>query len=414
MFTSTWSKGLHLVALLVFAAYTPASAQIDSIFINPNKNAAPLTVNMDAVYNRPFLNLGKLPVSLGGYVEAHSSYFSTDGVTEGLSFVFPRLTVFMASSLKKRLKFLTEIEFEEGGREINIEFASLDVEFHPLLNLRGGIVMNPIGAFNQNHDGPKWEFVDRPIASTTIIPATWSNVGFGAFGKYATRQWVWAYEAYLTNGFNDRIIANSENRTWLPAAKADSERFEESFNGYPLVTLKTVIRHRKIAEIGLSWMGGVYNKFEDDGLMLDRRRRVDVLAVDVNTVLPGLRTALTGEWTWAFIDVPETYSLQFGRQQSGGFLDIVQPILRRPMLGWEKSTLNLALRIEYADYNISTFPETAGIVHDHVLALVPAISFRPSAQTVFRANYRYHWTRDLLGNPVQRTAGFQFGFSTYF
>jgi hypothetical protein len=414
MCMSSLFKCLCLPTLVWLASAGTAAAQVDSLFINPNRNTAPLAMNMDAVYNRPFLNLGKLPVSLGGYVEAHSSYFSTDGVTEGLSFVFPRLTVFMASSIKKRLKFLTEIEFEEGGREVNIEFASLDIEFHPLLNLRGGIVMNPIGAFNQNHDGPKWEFVDRPISSTTIIPATWSNVGFGMFGKYARQQWVWAYEAYLTNGFNDRIIANEENRTWLPAAKADSERFEESFNGRPMVTLKTSLRHRRIAEVGLSWMGGVYNKFQEDGLPLDSKRRVDVLAIDVNTVLPGIRTALTGEWTWAFIDVPSTYTPQFGREQTGGFLDIVHPILRRPMFGWENSTLNLALRIEYADYNIGAFSETEGIIHDHILAIVPGISFRPSAQTVFRANYRYHWERDLVGNPLSRTAGFQFGFSTYF
>jgi len=61
-----------------------------------------------------------------------------------------RLTLFVSSSISKRIKFLTEIEFEDGTKEINIEFASVDFEFAPLLNFRGGIVMNPIGAFNQN------------------------------------------------------------------------------------------------------------------------------------------------------------------------------------------------------------------------------------------------------------------------
>ena len=51
----------------------------------------------------------------------------------------------------RKIKFLSEIEFEEGGEEVAIEFAALDISMHPLLNLRGGIVMNPIGAFNQNH-----------------------------------------------------------------------------------------------------------------------------------------------------------------------------------------------------------------------------------------------------------------------
>lgn len=401
--------------LLITVISIQCFAQKDSSFINRiPQDTSKLKMNMDAVYNRPFLQMGKVPISIGGYVEANSSYFGTDGVSEGLSFQLPRLTVFMSSTIKKRIKFLSEIEFEEGGREVNIEFASMDIELHPLFNLRGGVIMNPIGAFNQNHDGPKWEFISRPISATTIIPSTWSNVGFGIFGKYGRNNLVWAYEAYFTNGFDDKIIANSENRTWLPASKENHERFEESFNGVPLITAKTAIRHKNIGEIGVSWMGGVYNKFQEDGLELDVKRRVDLFAIDFNTTLPGSRTYINGEWVWATIDVPVTYSQQFGNKQEGGFIDIVQPIVRRKMFGWENSTINLAFRTEYADYNVGTFNETGGNMYDHIIAIVPGISFRPSPQTVIRGNYRYHWQRDLLGNPPALTAGFQFGFSTYF
>ena len=145
--------------------------------------------------------------------------------------------------------------------------------------------MNPIGAFNQNHDGPKWEFIDRPISATQMLPATWSNVGFGLYGKKFTKDWVYGYEAYLTNGFDDKIITNSENKTFLPATKENKDRFEESFNGSHVVDSKSAVRNRKIGEIGLSYMGGVYNKFEEDGLVLDKKRRVDVFAVDFNTTL---------------------------------------------------------------------------------------------------------------------------------
>ncbi len=401
--------------ILVLLSSNLLEAQTDSSFIKRVPvDTSKLKMNMDAVYNRPFLTMGKMPVSVGGYLEANSSYFGTDGVTEGLSFQIPRLTVFMSSAIKKRIKFLTEIEFEEGGKEINIEFASMDIEFHPLLNLRGGVIMNPIGAFNQNHDGPKWEFISRPFSATTIIPSTWSNVGFGVYGKYAQNNFVWAYEAYLTNGFDDQIINNTENRTWLPASKQNAERFEESFNGVPLVTAKTAFRHRKIGEIGFSWMGGVYNKFEEEGVVVDTKRRVDLVAIDINSTIPKLNTYINGEWVWALIDVPGNYPEQFGKKQRGGFLDIVQPVLRRKMFGWENSTLNIAFRTEYADYNVGTFTDTGGNIFDHVVAIVPGISFRPSQQTVIRFNYRYHWNVDPLGNPASRTAGFQFGFATYF
>ena len=152
--------------------------------------------------------------------------------------------------------------------------------------------MNPIGSFNQNHDGPKWEFVDRPVSATQMLPATWSNVGFGLYGKLYKNDWVYAYEAYLTNGFDDKIISNSENKTFLPASKANPDRFEESFNGVPLITSKAALRYKKVGELGVSYMGGVYNKFEDDGLVFDKKRRLHVFALDFNTTLKaiGLRS----------------------------------------------------------------------------------------------------------------------------
>lgn len=404
----------HLFFVFLFFVGMISAQRDSSLFRKIPADTSRMKMNMDAVYNRPFLSMGKFPVAIGGYLEANSSYFGTDGVSEGLSFQIPRLTIFLSSAIKKRIKFLSEIEFEDGTKEISIEFASMDIELHPLLNLRGGVIMNPIGAFNQNHDGPKWEFISRPISATSIIPSTWSNVGFGLYGKYARNNSVWAYECYLTNGFDEQIISNAQGRTWLPASKANADRFEESFNGVPLVTAKTAYRHRKIGEIGISWMGGVYNKFMEDGIVIDKRRRVDLFAVDFNTMIKASDTYLNGEWVQAFIDVPETYSQQFGTRQQGGFLDIVQPVLKRKVLGWENSTLNLAFRTEYVDYNVGTFRETGGNISDHIFAIVPGISFRPSQQTVIRFNYRYHWQTDLLGNPPSRTAGFQFGFSTYF
>ena len=274
--------------------------------------------------------------------------------------------------------------------------------------------MNPIGAFNQNHDGPKWEFVDRPVSATQMLPATFSNAGFGIYGKKYSQDWVFAYEAYVTNGFNDRVIDNSDGRTSLPAVKEDKDRFEESFNGSPLLTGKLAIRNKKIAEVGISYMGGIYNKFEDDGLVIDKRRRADVIAVDANSTLRGINTFINAEWAWVMVDVPATYTQQYGDKQQGGFIDIVQPVFKRKLFGFEKSVINLACRLEYVDWNVGSFRETGGNIADDFVSIVPALSWRPSPQTVIRLNYRYSWQQDLLGNPPARTAGFQAGFSTYF
>lgn len=400
-----------LLAFLTTASYS----QIDPVLLRKTvSDTSGMIMNMDAVYNRPFLQLGKLPVALGGYAEANYQYLQEDGITEGHQFQIRRLTLFVSSSIAKRIKFLSEIEFEDGTKEINIEFASVDFEFAPLLNLRAGVVMNPIGAFNQNHDGPKWEFVDRPISATQMLPATWSNVGFGIFGKKYTKDWVYAYEAYLTNGFDDKIIDNAENKTFLPASKENKDRFEESFNGSPLFTGKVAVRNRNVGELGLSYMGGIYNKYQEDGLQLDEKRKVNVYALDFNTTLPKLNTYINAECAWVNVNVPDTYTEQFGRKQQGGFIDFVQPVFKKPLFGFDKSVVNAALRLEYVDWNKGTFKSTGGNISDELFSIVPAISWRPTAQTVIRLNYRYNWQKDILGNPPAKLAGFQFGVSTYF
>lgn len=391
------------------------TAQVDStLFKRTQQDTSKLLLNMDAVYNRPFLSVSKLPVAVGGYVEANWQHLGTDGVSEGHQFQMRRLTLFVVSSISRRIKFLSELEFEDGTKEINIEFASVDFEFHPLLNFRGGIVMNPIGAFNQNHDGPKWEFIDRPISATQLLPATWSNVGFGLYGKLYKNNWVYAYETYLTNGFDDQIISNNENKTFLPASKLNKDRFEESFNGVPLLTAKVAIRNKRIGELGLSYMGGVYNKFQEDGLVLDEKLRHHSWALDFNTVIAATKTYLNTEWVFNKVDVPSTYGQQYGDKQMGGFLDVVQPIVRKNIFGFDRSVINGVCRFEYVDWNVGEFDETGEGIGEYIVAVVPGISWRPTTQTVIRLNYRYNWQTDLLGNPPSKTAGFQFGFSSYF
>jgi hypothetical protein len=404
-----------LTSVLVVIIITPLWSQVDStLFRRLNKDTSKLLLNMDAVYNRPFLSVGKTPVALGGYVEANWQHLGTDGLTEGHQFQMKRLTLFVASGISRRIKFLSEIEFEGGTKEINIEFASVDFEFHPLLNFRGGVVMNPIGAFNQNHDGPKWEFIDRPTSATQLLPATWSNVGFGIYGKKYSKNWAYAYELYLTNGFDDQIISNAQNKAYLPASKLNRDRFEESFNGEPLITAKIALRNKKVGELGVSYMGGVYNKFQIDGFTLDKKRRVDVWALDFNTELPILKTYLVGEWAFVNVDVPDTYTQQYGNRQSGGFLDVVQPVIRKNIFNFNKSVVNVVCRLEYVDWNVGKFKETGGNIREDFVSVVPGISWRPTPLTVLRLNYRYNWTTDILGNPPSKTAGFQFGFSSYF
>ena len=390
-------------------------AQIDPALLRAiPKDSITKDLNMDAAYNRPFAAVNKLPVSLGGYVEVNWQHSGTDGVSEGHQFQFRRMSLFIASTISKRIKFLSEIEFEPAEKEISIEFAAIDVEFHPLFNLRGGMIINPIGAFNQNHDGPKWEFTDRPISATQMLPATWSNAGFGLYGKQYNKDWMFGYEAYVSSGFDNSIIENANNRTFLPASKANSDRFEELPSGTPLYTGKIAVRNKKVGELGLSYMGGIYNKWKSDGLVIDDKRKLHVFAIDFNATIAATKTFITAEWALIKVQIPETYSEQFGSRQRGGFMDIVQPILKKNILDWKDAVFNIAFRAEYVDWNVGKFKSTGTNISDQLWSIMPAISFRPTPQTVFRFNYRYLLQKDILGNLPSKTGTFSFGISSYF
>ena len=420
---------LLLPSLCLLLLCTVSDAQIDSSLL---KHVAPdtakHTLTMDAAYSRPFLKLGKMPVSIGGYIESDWQYVGTSGITAGNQFQFRRFSLFVASTISNRIKFLSEIEFEDDpsgdpadartGGKFEVEYAAIDIELHPLLNLRGGMIVNPIGAFNQNHDGPKWEFTDRPIAMTQMLPDTWSNTGFGIYGKQYTGNWMFGYEFYLTGGLNDSIIDNAEGKTFLPAANSNPSRFTASVSGTPMYTGKISLRNSKVGELGLSYMSDVYNTWAVEGTPIDNKRTAQIYDVDFNTTLPRLKTNIITEWAWVLVQLPPGYTEQYGNKQFGGFIDIVQPVFKGNILGWEHATLNLAVRGEYVDWNVGYFTATGTRMYNDLWSIMPAISFRPTPQTVLRFNYRRQFARDITGNSIGAglglTEGYSVGISTYF
>lgn len=404
-------KRLLLISFATLACHLVAQAQLDSLFNRKPQDTIQTRVNQDAIYNRPFIYVGRSTTAVGGYLEGNTNYWSTDGISGGFSMEMRRFNIFLFSTIAKRIKFLSELEFEHGTKEISLETALIDFEVNPAFNFRTGILLAPIGAFNQRHDSPLWEFIERPLVSTRLIPSTLSEIGFGIHGKFYGHHKVFTYDAYIVNGLTDGILFNGEGRTFLPAGKSP-ERFGKDNNGVPMVTGKLGFRHRKIGEVGVSYYGGVYNTFKANGIVVDEKRRLAIYALDFNTKIS--KAVINGEFALVTVDVPASAGAFFGSRQQGGYVEVVWPLLKRTILNYENTVLNLNLRLESIDYNVGAFKETGKNIYDHVRAVVGGVSLRPSANTVLRANYRYHWTRDLVGTPTTRTVGIQVGFASYF
>jgi hypothetical protein len=362
------------------------------------------------IYQRPFL-LSAGRTAVGGYAEGNANYFHTDGIGEGLSLELRRFNIFLFSAAGRRLRFISELEFEHGTEEIALETALVDFTVNPSFVLRGGILLPPIGAFNVNHDSPRYDFVERPLVSTRIIPATLSEIGFGAHGRLAPPGFSLSYDAYLTNGLDDGVILNPTGRTDLPSGKG-AERFAEDNNGIPALSGRIAAQSRRWGELGLSYYGAIYNTWRSEGEVIDEKRSLTLLAVDFNTAIGALE--LRGEAAWARIEVPEDLSELFGERQWGFHLDAVLPVWRPRIRGLADPVVSLGLRVERVDFNQGRFGSTGQSIGDELAAFALSAGFRPVAGTVFRFNYRWESARDLQGNPPARTGGFQFGFATYF
>lgn len=364
----------------------------------------------DALYARPFV-ASAVRTAIGGYVEGNTNYFVEDGITDGFSMELRRFNVFLFSSISPRVRLISELEFEHGTEEIALETALIDVQISPVLVLRGGILLPPIGAFNQNHDAPLWEFVDRPIVSTDIIPSTLSEVGFGAHGKWFGGPVGVTYDLYLTNGLGEGVVMNDEGRTHLASGRHDGI-FGEDNNGSPAVSGRLAVLKRGLAEVGASFYTGVYTTHHAEGEQVDAARRVTLLALDYSANVAA--AAIRGEVALARIDVQDDLDELFGERQWGGHLDVVFPLWRPRLRMYDGAVLNVVLRLEAVDFNAGTFRSTGQKIYDQLYAVVPGISFRPSADTVFRANYRRQWYRDFFGNAAVHTGGVQVGLATYF
>src|SRR6478609_3956502 len=167
------------------------------------------------LYAKPFLTFPKAIV--GGYFDiqyrahrqpvletGYEDIRNGQGTTNG--FDQQRLVPFIYADITEHVKFGSEIEIEHGIRETNsleisAEFAFIDYLIHESVNLRGGIILLPIGKFNLLHDSPLNDLTDRPLVSTLIIPSTISETGVGLYGTfYPGRTGKMDYEVYMTTG----------------------------------------------------------------------------------------------------------------------------------------------------------------------------------------------------------------------
>lgn len=354
------------------------------------------------IYDKPYLIRPSGRLAVGGYAEmlVRSDYEA--GIHEGYSFEARRFNIFLFSSVSDLIKLTSELEFEHGTEEIKLEMALVDLQFREEFNLRGGILLSPVGKFNLAHDSPRNEFVDRPLVSTRVIPATLSEAGLGFYGSfYPSGENRVTYESYLVNGLTDGILLAGDG-TSLPDGRP--EAFEEDNNGSPAFVGRLAFSPHFGGELGFSIHSGRYNTYKLEGVEVDEPRTATLLALDAEYEIG--RLSLQGELARVSIAIPPSLVGLFAEKQWGFYGQALYNLFDGILPMFPQSVLAVGSRYDYIDFD-------ADIEGADLHRVTLGVNLRPVPETVLRFNYLHNWEFDRINNET-RSAALQFGIATYF
>lgn len=386
-------------APLAIAVTTADAQQRDTMRADSARVERPFV--RGGVYDKPFENRIGSRTAFGGYAEAHARYQRVDGAQDESGFVAKRFNLFASARVSDVVRLASELEFEEGGHEVKLEFAAIDLRIHPAFAVRGGMILSPIGRFNLSHDSPLNEFTDRPLVATDLIGVALSEPGFGVLGQVRTgaRGRV-TYEAYATNGYHDGLITAAEDGTRVPLGRGN---FEDN-NGSPALVGRVAWGPSPSLEVGVSAHRGAYNRFEADGLEIDERRTLTLTALDFDWTVRDVR--LQGEAAVAAVQVPPGLHGIYATRQQGAYLEAIREFGRGLVRTLPASAFAAKLRWDGVDFDAAT----PGDSHVQVSA---GLNFRPTRESVVKLDYVRGRVRDEFNNASERAAVL-FSFATYF
>lgn len=222
------------------------------------------------VYSKPFLARFGRGVYVGGYMDLE--YVRIQSVSKNDGFDQHRLVPFIYADVSEHVKVATEIEIEHGG-EVGIEFATIDYWMADAINFRAGMILDPLGKFNLQHDAPYQDLTARPMVDTWIIPAVLREPGLGFFGAFDFDPWKIDYEIYLTNGFKgldkagtNKITASDGLKNARGYKKVFSEDLGKDFNESVAVVGRVAVSPFLGVEMGLSTHQGKYDEQSENNL----------------------------------------------------------------------------------------------------------------------------------------------------
>ena len=316
-------------------------------------------------------------LSIGGYGEI--TYNNIEGSSTPAEIDVQRLVMLFAYKFDDRTSFVTEIEYEHV-KEVYVEQAFINYAVADGVNLRGGLMLVPMGIINEYHEPTTFNGVERPSLDSKIVPTTWREMGIGISGRINNASI--RYQAFLMNGFlsygESRKLRGSDGLRKGRQKGAESVGSDANFAGrieyYGLPKLK----------LGGSYYAG--NTQTTAPEMSNTQIGLSMFGLDYRYI--NGRLSSRGQFISASLKDTEAYNLagnkDLGSAMGGYYIEGAYNLL--PLDSRQK--LDLFLR--YEDFN--THQKTAGalIANDafHRNETTFGLSYHLASGAVFKADYQ--------------------------
>ena len=343
---------------------------------------------------------GAKPISssaYGGYGEiTYNAPSNANSVVD-----FRRFVLFFGHDFTDRIRFYSEVEVEhavtssDDKGEAEIEQGFLDGLFTKRVNLRGGLILMPMGIINVYHEPPSFNGVDRPDVDLYVIPTTWREPGFGVFGELAEGL---RYQLYVVDGFN----ANG-----FTAASAIAQGHQEAQLAYAgdggaigrldyEPVLGTVIGASAYGGTSGNTLRSTVGNVPIGLFDIDARTRRGPFTARLELAL--LLVGDAGKLSQALLDgtAAQMAAGPIASQSRGGYAEVGYDLMHLLAPRVEQSVTAFA-RFDYANTQAAVPTGFMPLSQYDRRSIVTGLVYRPIPQIALKADYRHAW----LGNGTQ-------------
>jgi len=346
------------------------------------------------VVNRLLSEYNSNRLTIGGY--AQIDYNEPDGAEAGNLDVH-RLVMLFGYKFTDKISFLTEIELEHV-KEVYVEQAFVNYNVNPNFNIKGGLMLIPMGIVNEYHEPPTFYGVERPGVDHDIVPSTWREIGVGVSGKFDDLSLK--YQAYIFNGF----VSYKDGEGTLrgkDGLRKGRQKAAESIINSPNLSVK--FDYYGILGLKLGLAGYFGNTQTDDSSIDASTVGVSMVGFDARYRLQKLE--LRGQYIFTSLTGTEDYNdltgKDLGSKMDGIYGEVAYNIM--PLIN-KKTEKKLALFTRYEKFN--THKKTEGNLelnkeYDRDL-ITSGIDFKLTSGVVLKADYQWFGNAAMEDNSTNQ------------